>query len=200
MGMDPATATLIGTIAAPAIGGMFAPEGQELSSFAGRQSMGTSIDPGDLMGQLARMISGNYQTALDRASQPVTLSAARPSRPPGYSGGHLPFRIGVTSPETTLNVGPGDIGSGFTGDMQLPDGVYTGQRGPTGGSAGGSYPEYPEGVRTATGPTRLRPTMPTTPDTQSSNIAIGDTAQSEDPTQLSLNLLQSAARRRAAVA
>lgn len=99
MGLDPATATLIGSIAGPAIAGLFAPEGTELQSFTGHGS----IDPVNML-HSANTMFGRFGNAItQRAAQPISLRSAYAQQPTAFTGGGLPFPIGLSGVDPALD-------------------------------------------------------------------------------------------------
>lgn len=98
MGLDPATATLIGSLAGPTIAGLFAPEGQELQSFSGHGS----IDPVNMLHNTNTMIGRLGNAITDRAAQPISLRSAFAQQPTAFTGGGLPFPIGLSGVDPAL--------------------------------------------------------------------------------------------------
>lgn len=145
MGLDPVTKLGLGSIAAGAIGGAIAPEGIEVGRFLG------SADPEKLADE-ARNLAGNLgQTVTARARAPIDLRQAVVQQPPVFTGGGLPFPIGVSGSDPAL-ANPGLL---FAADAIFPfQGVGTehtpgnpvDQRpGGGGGGGGGGEPDIPPG-------------------------------------------------------
>lgn len=127
MGMDPATATLIGSAimgGGSALGRIFAPQGQKLMSFEGSGA----TDPHAMLNEAKNMLEGVYGLNVARASSPVDMSDAYVQSPPSYTGGALPMPIGVTGSWGANK--PGATTSSYTPspNTQGPD------PGPNGGS------------------------------------------------------------------
>lgn len=96
MGMDPATIALI-TSAAGSLGGkIFAPEGQEISSFENSAPGGHSIDPRDMLQGAQGHLDQVFSLLLKNALTPPDLSDAYVQSPPNFSGGGLAMPVGVT--------------------------------------------------------------------------------------------------------
>ena len=148
--MDPASALAIGSAAAGFGSGFFAPEGQELEGFSGsrhttdpftgqnrRQDISAPEALADAMGNT----QSGFGQAIHRAQQPVTLENTLPSafvqQPATFSGGGLPFDVGVTAfdpanPFYSPTPPPG----GFSDSANaLLAGMRSGAAGPGAGSA-----------------------------------------------------------------
>lgn len=98
MGLDPATATLIGSLAGPTIAGLFAPDGQELQSFSGHGS----IDPVNMLHNTNTMIGRLGDAITNRAAQPIELRSSFAQQPTAFTGGGLPFPIGLSGVDPAL--------------------------------------------------------------------------------------------------
>lgn len=91
-------AALIGSsLAGPVLSSMFAPEGQELKSFSG-----TGVDPTQMLSGVNDMLSTLGRSLADRASTPVSVPSAYVQQPGAYTGGTLPFPIGVVGSDPAL--------------------------------------------------------------------------------------------------
>lgn len=92
MGMAGADIALLsGILGSSLIGGVTAPEGQELSSFEGRGG----IDPAVMMGESKDLIAQLISSLTDRANEDITLkTTVNPN--PSFAGGALPMAIGTT--------------------------------------------------------------------------------------------------------
>ena len=89
MGQAALPAALLGS---SAIGSIFAPEGQELSSFEGRGN--TDINPVNYAQGLGQTLSSFLEMAMNEAAQPVTAQTTVAPLP-SFGGGGLPFDIAV---------------------------------------------------------------------------------------------------------
>ena len=90
MGADPATMALMASILGSSIlGGLMAPEGQELESFS-RQ--GGDIDPRSMLRDARSGVLNVSEHATDRLNDPLLLETRVPSLP-AFVGGGLPFAI-----------------------------------------------------------------------------------------------------------
>ena len=89
MGMDPATIGMItAAIGGPMMGGLMAPEGQELQSFEGRGD----LDPAKMMGEGRDMIGDLLSSLMDDAGKDVTMkTTVNPM--PSFVGGSMPMPI-----------------------------------------------------------------------------------------------------------
>ena len=96
---DPATATIAASaLGGPVLSALFAPEGQEISSFEGP----TTLSPQATLGQAQGMVNAISQIAMSRVNQPVSLPSAVVQTPGAYTGGGLPMPIGVSSQDPAL--------------------------------------------------------------------------------------------------
>ena len=89
---------LISQLAGPALAGLFGDNGQERQSFAGEGS----ADPRTLMRNNVDMTTRLGDALTTRLAQPVNLRSAVAQTPGSYSGGGLPFPIGVTAEDPAL--------------------------------------------------------------------------------------------------
>lgn len=159
MGMAPALAAVVWPAlitAAGAIGSrIFAPQGQELSSFEGA----SSIAPDATLGNAQQMLNGVMGQFLQRAGGQPDLSHAYVQDLPSFSGGGLPMPVGVTGsweggamPHTP----PPTVG-------ELPDWFTPGQVGH--GQAVPRNPDIDKGTpRDPNNPQPIPPTHPNPPD------------------------------------
>lgn len=201
MGMDPVTqAAIIGAIGRTA-GGIFAPQGQQLSSF---ENAG-SLDPHATLSEAQNMLRGVFGGALARAGQPVDLSHAYVQDLPSFTGGGLPMPIGATGSWNKNAPAASSGGTGGTSSLfapQMPPGTVAGQtRGPGPGNPDPSDPggsglpdnspgngNYPLGTEPrsllsglddamgspasmSTGPVRRTPQMPGDPSAPSIDVS-----------------------------
>lgn len=117
----PEAALLSATLGSALLGGIFAPEGQELSSFEGD----ADVDPRNTAAQLRQGLSQYLQMALNEAASPVSVRTTVAPLPQ-YSGGGLPFDIGAPAidpnrADVSLRSIPGlDIGEGFESLVNPP--------------------------------------------------------------------------------
>jgi hypothetical protein len=89
---------VIGSVLGPTLAGLFGPEGQDLSSFAGHGS----ADPITSL-QNANTILGRIgQGVTDRAASPISLPSSYVQQPPVFTGGGMPMPIGVVGQDPAL--------------------------------------------------------------------------------------------------
>lgn len=92
MGGDPATGALIaGMLGSSVLGGITAPQGQKLSSFAGDINGG---DPHELMRENKGLLDDYLGALISKANEPVTLHTTAKNLP-SFKGGALPMQISV---------------------------------------------------------------------------------------------------------
>lgn len=97
---NPSFWAMMGQLGGAGLSAMFAPEGQELSSFEGEGQ----IDPVNQLGKIDDMLSGLSTMLANRLNEPVELGQSTVVQQPGrYSGGGLPFTIGLTSQDVALD-------------------------------------------------------------------------------------------------
>jgi hypothetical protein len=89
---------IAGMIGGPVLANLFAPEGQELSSFEGRGA----IDPVNMLSNVNSLIGRIGGAVTDRASQPVSLPSSYVQQPPVFTGGGMPMPIGVSGQDPAL--------------------------------------------------------------------------------------------------
>lgn len=137
MGLDPGSALLAGSLGGPVLSALFAPEGQELSSFEGHGA----IDPVTMLGNVNALIGRMGRGVADRAATPISLPSAYVQQPGVYSGGGLPMPIGVVGSDPALEnpsllnlQGMGEFQNLFSGH----DGMLSGRPEPD-GDTGDSY-------------------------------------------------------------
>lgn len=83
-------AYLTGALGGPLLGGLTAPEGQELQTFEGTGA----TDPRNMMGETRGVISDLLTALLDEAAKPTTVkTTVNPL--PSFAGGGLPMAIGA---------------------------------------------------------------------------------------------------------
>lgn len=96
---DPATTALIaGQLGGPVLSSLFAPEGQELSSFEGRGA----LDPVSMLSNVNSLIGRIGKGVSERASTPFSLPSAYVQTPANFTGGGLPMPIGVSGEDPAL--------------------------------------------------------------------------------------------------
>lgn len=99
LGMDPVTlGLLISQIAGPMLGGLFGPDQQQRKSFEGQGA----IDPSNMMRNNLALTSRLGNAITDHLATPVSLPSAVVQTPGAYTGGGLPFPIGVSAEDPAL--------------------------------------------------------------------------------------------------
>lgn len=140
MGMTGAEWALLGgSLGGNAIGSLFAPDGQDIQSFADNPNV--EIDPGVLMDQLKEMLVNFRDPLWNRINRGNALPSAVIQQPPVFDGGGLPIPIGLTASDPALtdpallsssaNWTESDAGAPL-GSGTIPDGG--------GGGGGGNLP------------------------------------------------------------
>ena len=99
---DPATIQAAiaagGALGGPVLSQLFAPEGQELSSFEGRGR----VDPVSLLSQANWLNNAVGRAVTNRAASPISLPSSYVQQPGAYSGGGLPMPIGLVASDPAL--------------------------------------------------------------------------------------------------
>ena len=121
--MGAAAIPIIASGALGAMGGIFAPEGQELSSFENLPAPYRDLDPAIFADALKTGLSDYLSLAVSEAGRPVTVdTTAAPL--PNFSGGGLPFTIsapamdpGRRNPTRRTFAGP-EIPATFAADVR----------------------------------------------------------------------------------
>lgn len=90
---------MIGSLGGPVLAGLFAPEGQELQSFSGHGS----IDPVNMLHNTNTLIGRLGDAITNRAAQPIELRSAFAQQPTAFTGGGLPFPIGLSGVDPALD-------------------------------------------------------------------------------------------------
>jgi hypothetical protein len=100
MGADPVTTGLLlgGSLGGPILSALFAPEGQEIQSFEGK---GT-LDPVAMMTTVQRLMENLGAGIAERAASPISLPSSYVQTPTAFTGGGLPFPIGVSAEDPAL--------------------------------------------------------------------------------------------------
>ena len=102
MGVEGATLQALigagGALGGPVLSQLFAPEGQELSSFEGRGR----VDPVSMLSQANWLINRLGQATANRAGQPISLPSSYVQQPGAFSGGGLPMPIGLVASDPAL--------------------------------------------------------------------------------------------------
>lgn len=93
-----AAAPLIGAVVGPTLSALFAPDGQELSSFEGHYG----VDPVTQLQNVNALINRLGRGVSDRAASPVSLPSSYVQQTPVISGGGLPMPIGLTGSDPAL--------------------------------------------------------------------------------------------------
>lgn len=88
MGGDPATMEMVSILASSILGGVTAPQGQKLRSFAGSGD----TDPQTMAHEAKGLIGDFLGATMDRAAQPVTMNTTV-NPLPNFVGGGLPMAI-----------------------------------------------------------------------------------------------------------
>lgn len=150
-----------GALGGPVLSSLFAPEGQELSSFEGHGA----IDPVTMLGNVNALIGRMGRGVADRAATPISLPSAYVQQPGVYSGGGLPMPIGVVGSDpalenpSLLNLqgmgefqnlfnGLGSLGSASTeGGYVDPSGYHAGEGSGTDRAAVPKFGEGPPAVQ-----------------------------------------------------
>ena len=127
MGLDPATMmalTAAGQVAGPVLANLFAPEGQELSSFEGRGA----LDPVTMLNNVNTLMGRIGQGVTDRAATPVGLPSAYVQQPGVMTGGGMAMPIGLVASDPALSnpsllnlPGMGEFQNIFTDLVGQPD-------------------------------------------------------------------------------
>lgn len=133
----------------PILSSLFAPDGQELSSFEGKGE----LDPTRMLGKSNALFNELGRILADRASQPVILPSAFAQQPGSYTGGGLPMPIGLTSVDPT-DASPSLAGLGYMGSLAN---MFAGDQGIHITGPPGPMPDPPETNPDPTGP---RPNEP----------------------------------------
>ena len=115
-------ALLGGSVGGNAIGSLFAPDGQEIQSFADNPNV--EIDPGVLMDQLKEMLVNFRDPLWNRINRGNELPGAIVQQPPVFDGGGMPMPIGLSSFDPAL----------FNSDLLSSRARWT--DGPAGGDGG----------------------------------------------------------------
>lgn len=90
--------TAAALLGGPVLSSLFAPEGQELSSFEGQGA----IDPRAMLSNANTLINRIGRGITDRAATPVSLPSAYAQQPGSYTGGGLPMPIGLVASDPAL--------------------------------------------------------------------------------------------------
>jgi hypothetical protein len=90
---------MAGMLFGPMLGGLTAPEGQELSSFEGKGA----IDPVNMLNHVNDLIGRIGQGVTDRAATPVSVPSAYVQQPGVYTGGGMPMPIGLVGMDPALS-------------------------------------------------------------------------------------------------
>lgn len=90
---------MIGSLGGPALAGLFAPEGTELQSFRGHGS----IDPVNMLHNTNTMFGRLGDVITDRAAAPISLRSSFVQQPTAFTGGGLPFPVGVSAADPALD-------------------------------------------------------------------------------------------------
>lgn len=91
---------MIGSVAGPTLASLFAPEGQEIQSFRGHGS----IDPVNMLHNVNTLLGRIGNVVTDRAAQPISLGrGAIVQQPTAFTGGGLPFPIGLSGVDPALS-------------------------------------------------------------------------------------------------
>lgn len=101
MGLEPATMSLIGSVAGPALQGLFGGVGgggQELSSFEGH----AGADPIEMLRNANALIGRIGQGVSDRAASPISLPSSYVQQPQVFAGGGMPMPIGVVGSDPAI--------------------------------------------------------------------------------------------------
>lgn len=130
---------MIGALGGPVLSSLFAPEGQELSSFEGYGE----IDPVTMLQNANALIGNAGRGIAERAATPISLPSAYVQSTPVFTGGGLPMPIGLTGSDPAL-VNPSLLNLQGMGQFQnLFSGVGTG---PSYGSTTGASAFTPPGA------------------------------------------------------
>lgn len=179
-----AAALPLAMIGSSAIGGLTAPEGQELQSFEGV----SGADPRDAVSDFGGILADLFGASLDQVAEPVTLNTTFAPLP-SYHGGGLPMPISAPAmdpnrlhPERKTIPG-----------IQIPrrslrsQGSHAGQYQQAGATDGSGYfdgyaPGYgPRGIMPGSGVSGAAPTVPRTQDQGSQQMTDG--LQLDGPSQ-----------------
>lgn len=132
---------------------LFAPQGQELSSFENDPT----LNPTETLHNTSDILNGVFGDALKRSSGTADLSHSYVQDVPGFAGGGLPVPVGVTGSWG----GGGQPSSGTPG--QVPD-WFKNLPGLTGGTRGGVGEPRAPGQGTPRDPNNPQPIPPTHPN------------------------------------
>lgn len=88
MGLDPVTGLLLSSVAGQGLGAIFAPEGQELEGFQGKNNPNALLDRG------VATLDDILQLVLSEAANPPTINTSAAPLP-SFVGGGLPMTIGA---------------------------------------------------------------------------------------------------------
>lgn len=142
----------------PVLANLFAPEGQELSSFEGN----TNLDPHATLGEARDMLNAISQIAMGRVNQPVSLPSSVAQQPGSYTGGGLPMPIGLVASDpalqnpSLLSLSPfGDVSRLISDRSDPPRG--TGDEPPSDGGGGDGIPNIGGPREGESGPFRSGP-------------------------------------------
>jgi hypothetical protein len=133
-------------IGGPVLASMFAPEGQELSSFEGIEGA-PEIDPVNVMRQLSGILGGYGDALTDKLARGPSLPSSYVQDVPTFTGGGLPMPIGVTGRDPALSDRSllSRPGPDLSGLFALPPSIDRPRPGPAGGTP-------PESGSTTPGP------------------------------------------------
>jgi hypothetical protein len=116
---------MIGQLGGPALAGLFSPDPQEANSFPGAPEM---------MSQLQSLLGGAGSALTSRAMTPVSLPSAVAQQPTAFTGGGLPFPVGLSATDPAL---------GNPSLLNLPGmGEFAGMADLFAGMSGGGGPRY----------------------------------------------------------
>lgn len=87
---------MIGQLGGPMLAGLFSPDPQEANSFTG------SASPQAMMEQLNGLLGGAGSALTSRAMTPISLPSAYAQQPTAFTGGGLPFPIGLSATDPAL--------------------------------------------------------------------------------------------------
>lgn len=89
---------MIGSLGGPMLASMFAPDGQQLQSFSGHGA----LDPVNMLDMANTLIGRVGRGVTDRAATPISLPSAYVQQPGAYTGGGLPFPVGLVASDPAL--------------------------------------------------------------------------------------------------
>lgn len=101
MAIDPLISAALINLLGSGISSVFAPDGQEIQSFAD-SGLSSDIHPAVMLEQAKDMITRMGQAQGERAFAPVSLPSAYVQQPGVYTGGGLPMPIGFTAADPAL--------------------------------------------------------------------------------------------------